>query len=206
MLRYYILYTSTHEHGQSRSPEDTALTIPAILDTAKQRGHTVFRSDFTLNIVAVRAKGSRPGKFDDRMEVWWSAGGVWHGRSYTVTTDPGRHFLQDPLFPSGESILLPGQYKNAYELGDVDECPALVQRGAVKVHRGEGLEDKEIFAGINILCADPRPFTSKPGSALTIGRWSAGCLVFKRPEEYRDFIALLRFIEGPYTVTLIEEM
>jgi len=190
--------------------------LPIILQRVRDAGGAVFeQGDLNLNIVGMRAPNSRAGEFDDRLVVAWRASRVWHLRSYAITTDPGKHYLQEPLSRKGTAILCEGQYRGAYVVGKHKGYHALVQDRPVAVWRDntgdnrlDHLTPEVGVFGINIHCADANPLDGNDALRTKIGRWSAGCQVFQHAHEYRDFMAIVDMAVvhwGPrFTYTLIE--
>jgi hypothetical protein len=124
---------------------------------------------------------------------------------WAVTTRPGTVYLNK----GGCAILVPGQYKGAYQLGlhrQNPQHPALVQRGEMTIYRDSNRNDiaeeggKKVrgFFGINI---------HRAGNDSTfVNDWSAGCQVFKRTAEHADLLRICRhFKVKNFTYTLLHE-
>lgn len=142
------------------------------------------------NIVGIRNANPDADKFDDICWVWWQENGKEVVHFYTITTDPGLHYLQHPIAgTNGTAILVPGQYLNCWQLGmHRGKQFALCQRsGEVKVYRDINRDGKLNF--------DPKTITQgyygidlhNAGLAdpEVVGAWSAGCNVweFHAPHE-----------------------
>ena len=169
---------------------------------------------FNLNIVGVRAKTHRANKFDDTLMVIYRNKVLeWEVQTYQITTDPGLHHLRNPSNVKGTAILVPGQYRSVYQLGDHKGNPALVQWGGkVKVYRDrdkDGMLDMdpgnidEGYFGINIHQA------RSTGETFKVNRWSAGCQVFKNVTAIKSFLEVCSRAEqifgNSFTYTLLEE-
>ena len=102
-------------------------------------------------------------------------------RTWTVTTTPGKFYRHQPLSKLGCAVLVPGQYRDAYQLGFHQNKPAhltLVQTGGkVRPYRDN---DRDYYAaepkvveeghfGINL------HRTHVAGATPRIASWSAGC-------------------------------
>lgn len=110
--------------------------------------------------------------------------------NWVATTEPGYHFTHDPVNSKGAARIDFGQYK-AWQVdmhnGDHE---ALVQVGAIKVHRDlnkDGMRpgdtpDEGLF-GINQHWGYDLP---------SVGRASAGCLVGQSCESHREFMKLIK--------------
>lgn len=189
--------------------------VPVLLDYLDTLGHAVFTSGIlNLNIVGIRtaSEHSEPNSFDDRMCVVYKDDQGWVSRTWQITTDPGRYWLQHPMNINGTAILCPGQYRGSHVIAKHrGQYDALCQRGgAVKVFRDRNKNTvidmepgtmTEGMYGINI---------HKAGAiSERVDRWSAGCQVFSHEADFLAFMALCRKsaeIYGPrFTYTLIDE-
>jgi hypothetical protein len=185
---------------------------PRILDHVAALGHAVFeKGAYNLNIIAVRKRGGVVDRFDDLLHVVAKDGdGRWFDDVWPITTDPGIASLTDPArHPDGTAQLKTGQYRGAYELGLHKGKPALVARGAMPVRRdddGDAVLDPDRDGsawGINVHRAGK--------SSTTVGRWSAGCMVFAQEDAFLEFLDLcaLQVKHNPtwrtFTLTLVDE-
>jgi len=192
--------------------------LPLILRVVETAGHAVFTTgELNLNLVGVRSPTQVSDQFDDRLHaVWRDFRGEWVERSWRITTDPGAYYLQHPMRSDGTAILAPGQYRGAYIVGRHKGYPALQQDRPVMVFRDGNadahldytkLQPAPASSRINIHAADLDPFDSTDRERAGVGRWSAGCQVFARADDYRQFWKLVersaaRF--GPrFTYTLV---
>jgi len=193
-------------------------TILKRIEVAMKRlGYVLFtndRRDLNLNLIGVRNADPTTDLFNDAMHVLWRYQGEWQHRQYRITTDPGRHYLLNPLArTSGTAILKPGQYRGAYMIGTHVNHRALVQQGnAVTVYRDsnrdhflntEGSPEQTGYFGINIHRAHPTR------TATVVHNWSAGCQVFADPIEFTAFMQLVQEASGiwgnRFTYTLLTE-
>jgi len=173
------------------------------------------KGDYNLNIVGIRNShtGNRStNKFDDVICVYYKVGGMWKDECFGATTDPGSHWLVNLLNPNGTAILVPGQYRGAYQIGlHQGKYSALVQAKPVKVFRDKDRDldyDKDPryiqtgFFGINIHRA------SKHTVSRLVDRWSAGCQVIASPTDFSRFMNICRKAfnrwGNSFTYTLIE--
>ncbi|MGI4864438.1 MAG: hypothetical protein ACRYFZ_11005 [Janthinobacterium lividum] len=136
-------------------------------------------------------------------------------KAWIITTTPGNFYLQQPLSKAGCAVLMPGQYKGAYQLGfhqNKPAHPALVQVGAkVRAYRDN---DRDIYAeetkvieegffGINI------HRSNMVGATPRIANWSAGCQVFQRKTDHDELLRLCEHFRADckncYTYTLLRE-
>lgn len=193
-------------------------TANDIVARMQELGHVVFKGQDNINIIGIRAKVGRPNYFDDRIMVieerHWQ--GVkepaWSARDWPATTDPGLHWLHEPMNVKGTAILVPGQYRGAWVMGlHRGKYEALVQDKPVKVWRDRDLDDEldmdgqidEGLFGINIhRASDAHP-------SPTVDKWSAGCQVFQSPVDFAEFMMIVNRsamkFGRRFTYTLLDE-
>lgn len=190
-------------------------TLGQIQNTLESKGYVWFEDssnkEYDVNIVGIR--NSEPGNevtnlFDDFITISYKKNGYWKYFEWPATTDPGRKGVLQFGNPNGVARLVPGQYRGAYGLGlHRGKYEALRQYGPVKVYRDDNKdlvfdENKiqEGHFGINI---------HKAGvDSRVVENWSEGCQVFKRAQDFEDFMVICRraaAIHGnSFTYTLIE--
>lgn len=168
---------------------------PKVIATLRRLGYRIYEKPFELNIIGSRGLETTANAFDDTLYVLFkNAQHRWESYSYTVTTDPGTYWLKNPMQVNGTAILKQGQYVDAYKIGlHRGQYKALVQAKSVTVLRdydrnamldfNNGKESKGLF-GINIHRA------SIHGVTKTVGKWSAGCQVFEKNEDFIHFMSL----------------
>ena len=176
-----------------------ALTLDAVRATFRKKGYAFFdQGDYNLNFFGVRRENMLSDRFDDYLgAVYKDTQRRWRLKIWPATTDPGRYWLERPQNPAGTAILVPGQYRGAYQVGKHQgKYTALCQAGPVRVWRDNNLDQivdygprggsvySGIF-GINIHRTNPY------GESYLVGQWSAGCQVFQRAS---DFDALMRLV------------
>ena len=188
-------------------------TKELIEKTMRQKGYVYFGSekDYNLNIVGVR--NSEPGLqvtnlFDDLMTVSYVINGSWIYREWLITTDPGRKGVMNFQNKRGVARLVPGQYRSAYGIGyHKGQYEALTQIREMKVYRdadkdmvyNESKIQEGLF-GINI---------HKAGiDSKFVENWSEGCQVFKRQQDFNEFMRICREASkrfgNTFTYTLLE--
>jgi len=134
---------------------------------------------------------------------------------YSITTDPGKYWLENPINPKGTAILVPGQYLGTWKLGKHQgKYEALVQRKPVKVWRDNNKDSvidypyahaqvSEGYFGINIHRSNPYD------KSYVVDRWSAGCQVFQAIDDYKEFMDLCKSSSDLYgnsfSYTLVTE-
>jgi len=168
-----------------------------------------------LNIIGVRRDNQGSNTFDDFLLVMYREEELMVNHRWQVTTDPGKYWLMYPINPKGTAVLVPGQYRGTWQLGKHQgKYEALVQRKPVKVYRDNSKDEvidynnivtlvDEGYFGINIHRSNPYD------QSYEINKWSAGCQVFKKVDDFNAFMDLCRDsakVYGPnFTYTLIDE-
>ena len=168
-----------------------------------------------LNILGVRRNNSGTNKFDDFIAVLYKDENLNPVcKVYPITTDPGEYWLKNPINPKGTAVLVPGQYRGAWKIGKhQNNYTALVQRKKVKVWRDNNRDEvidyqqlkliNEGYFGINIHRSNP--YTQ----SFLVNRWSAGCQVFQKIDDYKEFMELCKLSADLYgnsfSYTLITE-
>lgn len=199
-------------------PSPGTPTLQKILAAMSRKGYVVMTQPYQLNIVGVRNALPEPNRFDDFVTVFFKeTSGSWTFRAYPATTDPGTHFLLQPMNVDGTAIVVPGQYRDAYAIGThragkPSQHTALVQRGDIVVVRDPNKDDRLDFAGktpirgkfyINIHRA------SATGTSTVVNTYSAGCQVFANASNFDQFMAMChrhsQMYGNKFTYTLLDE-
>jgi len=162
-----------------------------------EKGYAFFdnHKSYNLNIIGVRrVEGATPNKFDDTIAVIYrNKQKDWEVFTAPITTDPGYYWLEDPMNVKGTAILVPDQYRGVYKIDlHLGKYEALCQRGGeVRVYRDDDrdrrhdMDESTIdtgYFGINIHRAGRR--------STQVNKWSAGCQVFSRSDEFATFMDL----------------
>ena len=168
-----------------------------------------------LNIIGVRRDNQGTNTFDDFLLVMYREEELMINHRWQATTDPGKYWLKNPINPKGTAVLTPGQYRGTWQIGKHQgKYEALVQRKPVKVYRDNSKDEiidynnistvvDEGYFGINIHRSNPYD------QSYAINKWSAGCQVFKKVDDYKEFMKLCndsaKIYGNSFTYTLIEE-
>ena len=181
----------------------------------KDKGYAWFtKGSYNLNIIGIRSNNNKvTDKYDDILVIDYNTDNGHKRVCYTITTEPGKYYMQNLCNPKGAAILVPGQYRGCWQIGlHHGKYKALCQRKAVKVYRDNNKDmiynmtpksiDKGIF-GINI------HRSNKTCICDTIDKYSAGCQVFDDPVEFNAFMRLCetqrKLYGNTFTYTLINE-
>tara|TARA_R110001592_G_scaffold192795_6_gene439779 strand:+ start:1711 stop:2325 length:615 start_codon:yes stop_codon:yes gene_type:complete len=193
-------------------------TREQIESVVKSKDYKWFENgDYNLNIVGVRnseTKGKVTNKFDDCITLSYKVDGEWQFHCFNATTDPGTHWVENPMMEIGVAILKPGQYRSSHKLRlHAGKYLALGQQKNVTVYRDADRDDTYdldenntttgLF-GINIHRA-----TSLKGKKSTyVGKWSAGCQVIAENDDWHAFLDVCQTARDTwsnnFTYTLVE--
>jgi hypothetical protein len=191
-------------------------TLQQIIKTAENKGYTIDRRPFKLNIIGVRnAKATNQNTFDDQIAYfYYDNNGQLRGKVAVGTTDPSTYWLNQPMNVKGAAVLKSGQYKDAYAIGlHKGQYTALVQVKPVTTIRDNDRNAViNYFAptttglyGINIHRA-----TLNKKNEAQIGKDSAGCQVFRDVADYNEMIDLAKKSRDKYgnkfSYILIDEL
>lgn len=166
-------------------------TYEDIINIYSKKGYNFFDGNkpFNVNIFGIRTK-TDTDDFDDYLGVAFRDGDLepvvylW-----PATTDPGRHWLNNPLNNKGTAIVVPGQYPGVWEIGKHQgKYTALRQKGNIKVYRDNDKDNEHDldsstiqegkYYGINCHRSNPK------SESYMVNKWSAGCQVFKKVDDF----------------------
>lgn len=190
----------------------TSEQIQHVLD---QKAYRFFDGNkpYNLNIIGIRSNVETANQFDDWLYLLFRNDQLeMECHEFAITTDPGAHWLKNPLSDKGTAILVPDQYKGSHCIGlHQGKYEALKQKAPVKVWRDnnqddildkDGPIDEGIF-GINI------HRSNAGGSSQVVEKWSAGCQVFQNVNDFNRFMDICRkaadLYGNSFTYTLLEE-
>jgi hypothetical protein len=178
--------------GDSMPPEP----LPPVLQHAKEMGYKIWDEPYRLWLFGIRSKNSQSNSFDDTLGCYYATeDGGWVSYFWPGTTDPGTYWLENPSRVEGTAILVEDQYLDTWKIDlHAGKYEALCQRaGEVKVYR-DGNKDDQLdedpntimkgYFGINI------HRSSISGESSVVDKWSAGCQVFKRLDDFNKMMKL----------------
>lgn len=182
----------------------------------EQKGYVWFtRGNYNLNIIGVRSNNNKKvtNIYDDVLVVDYNTNSGHKRVLYTITTEPGKYYINNLCNAKGAAILVPGQYRGCWQIGlHHGKYKALCQKKEVKVYRDNNKDmiydmntktiDKGIF-GINIHRSNESYVRN------TVDKYSAGCQVFNNNIEFTAFMRLCeeqrKLYGNSFTYTLINE-
>ena len=186
----------------------------------ESKGYAFFglenKAAYNVNIIGVRSDEDIFNEFDDALVVIYrDTKKNWEVRSYSITTDPGKIWMEKPMNSKGCAILVPDQYRGVYKIDGHGKTryEALWQRGGeVSVYRDANLNhehDRDAGTittgnyGINI------HRSRSTGESELVNSYSAGCQVFKNASDFKDFMKLVNKsadkFGNSFTYTLLNE-
>jgi hypothetical protein len=193
------------------------ITIEKLLAAMERNQYRIFNGELNLNIIGVRHKNTRANTFNDVLCVLFEESGIWQLEQYKCTTDPGIYYRTNPCNVDGTAIVVPMQHRSLWTFGyHQGKYPALVQNKPVTVFR-DGNKDETIdtdvtnenvikqkgYFGINCHHA------SATRESTQVDKWSAGCQVLAKPNDFECFMALCQQSSkkwgDTFTYTLLEQ-
>lgn len=200
------------------------ITPQTLLQALINKKYKIFSGGpFDLNIIGIRSYSSESDKFDDLICILYKdAKNNWKLEKFEATTDPGKHWLLNPLNSKGTIIMVPGQYLKAFTFGKhgvsgKNPYEALVQCEKIAYVRDNNKDltlDFKLYSDkSNIfydICQTNIHRTSLWKRVLEVGMYSAGCQVIKNIEDFKRFMELCKLqhkygFGKKFTYTLIEE-
>ena len=178
-------------------------------------GYAFFTNgNYNVNIIGVRNPNLVANSFDDTMLCAYKVADQWVLKEWKITTDAGRYWLKHPMNPKGTALLVPHQYRSTYKIDKHSgKYYAVCQRlKEVEVYRDDNKDQILDFNdmtkewgmfGINIHRSNPNT------ESQVVERWSAGCQVFKKVEDFNEFMEICNKARNnwgnTFTYTLIDE-
>jgi len=196
--------------------------LPPVLKHMRSLGYAVFYGEYNLNLFGIRSPARESNSYDDLIGCAYQEGTAWRVHYWPATTDPGKDYLEKGL-EKGTAILVPGQYRGAYQLGNhgPSQYRALVQTGGpVSVYRDANRDSildanssspiESGWFGINIHSSSMDPYNeTRDKTNYPVGRWSGGCQVHATTSGFLEMMQLAElqvYHRGwdKYTYTLLE--
>jgi hypothetical protein len=197
-------------------------TYENVRDLYLSKGYTFREGKYALNLGAIRGKESKSDKFDD---LGWCAYRDENDEPqiqfFWLTTDPGKHWLLNPMNVDGCAIMVPGQYKEVYGAGKhKGEYEAFVQIKPMAYVRDDDKNEtldfslyrdnfKRSFHVFWDIIGSNLHRASKWKIVNLVSNWSAGCMVLQQSKTFDKLIDLrnksITFGYKKWDWTLFEE-
>jgi hypothetical protein len=161
----------------------------------QSKGYIVYDKPGLLNIIGMRTKddGTVTNKFDDIIYAFFrNKNNNWELIEYVVTTTPGFKPKTKEL-PNKVAVLALGQYIDQYKIGlhqgkkdhkCLKYAKSIVHRNDKAGSYNYKASTQEGSFGINI------HRSNKSGSGNNVFNWSEGCQVFKKSNQFDQFMNL----------------
>jgi hypothetical protein len=167
-----------------------------ITDALKKKDFPFFKGDYNLNLIGIRSSERDANTFNDVLVVLYQVNGKQHMHCFSITTDPGVYYRENPINVDGTAVLVPGHYPSCWQIGaHRGKYYALIQAGEMVVYRDDD-NDAEIntdddgkqtgLFGINLHRANEQYTSSQ------VDKWSAGCQVIADPIDFELLMALVK--------------
>jgi hypothetical protein len=160
----------------------------------KEKDYKFFEGDTSINVFAVRCL-TGTDMFDDYVGVAYYSSGELELDLYPATTEPGRHWLLNPLRDSGCAIMKEGQYLGAYAIGGHGrrKYPALRQVKPIPVYRDNNLDKNHDLDESTVDIGIHYTNIHHGYGATLVRKNSAGCIVIQSNQRFNDaFMPLAR--------------
>jgi hypothetical protein len=176
-----------------------------IIKYMQSKNYEIFMGEDKYNIVYVEGlnengtlNNDAPNEFNDRRMVIEIANKIpVIVNQWQATTEPGTYYTENPMNSKGAARIAFGQYK-AWQVGThygggSEPHEALVQVGNITIHRDLNKDFKR--TGDNIYTGDDFFINQHWGFDYPVNDISyagAGCLVGRRREGHREFMAIIK--------------
>jgi hypothetical protein len=198
--------------SQTKRGKEAIELVEKFKSIFSEKGYVFEDGDNEHNVITARdRKSGIAGKFDDKLYLVYKEAGEFLVTSYSVTSEPGWEYLQNPGQPNsdirrkGAAILQPGQWYS-YTIGKHrGKYDAYTQgAGTVTVWRDNNRDTKPDYEnsggvtetgwyGINIHKHSWDASTIESRNAASgIRRTSAGCTIFMYPDEFFSFMKIVK--------------
>lgn len=153
---------------------------------------------YNVNIFGDRNPNTIPNKFDDHVGVAFiGANGEPTCKWWPATTDPGLYWLEHPMYPRGTGIMKPGQYLDCYKIARSPHLgyDVMFQTGPITILLDDDQNDRLNFKSTKeergIFYAHIH-HAADGHASLQVDKWSALCQVFADPDDFADFMRIIR--------------
>jgi hypothetical protein len=172
-----------------------------IFNLCNDRGYALDLQPGAVNIIGIEGMSPSGNPNNDAPDQWNDSIGLLSLVDrvpkmlclYQGTTEPGRYYTMNPLNPGGAARLQLGQHKKLWIVGQHRGYEAMQQVGAATLvrdkNRNAQRDDKvtvERGNGINLHSTSPRFIPS------IVDRFSAGCVVIQRWNEFQQLMKLIK--------------
>lgn len=177
-------------------------TYENIRNAIKRKGYKFFTGDYNVNLVGIRTRNRIINdKWDDYFCLLYQVNGVNKIKVYKdFTVDPGSYYTKVKLLNSkGCAIVVPGQYRGVWKIGKhKGKYTALVQKGYIKVYRDGNKNSTLDMKSSTIMRGMFGINLHHGGNSSRIGKYSAGCQVFRYKSKLNEVLSICRKASSRY--------
>lgn len=165
-----------------------------ILKTFESKNYKFFKSPYSVNVFGIRMK-TNTNLFDDYICVaYYNDKNEFILEKFEATTEPGIHWLKNPMRKSGCAIMVCGQFLRSFVLGPhgKKKYKAGRQCEEIPVYRDNNRDSNHDLNEDSIEIGIFYTNIHHGWSAATVNRNSAGCQVIKSKSRFENtFIPLI---------------
>ena len=178
---------------------------PPLLQKVEMHQFKVFDSaDYDLNIIGVRnVLNPQINRFDDEIHIIYRLDGNWVDEWGPATTDPGLYYLEKEDYrQDGVAVMMhPQQCRGAYRIdyhnkgNRTKRYFCLRQHKSVKIWRDNNLNKRADYEGpiyTGVYYLNIHRSSKHKGGSNYVHNWSAGCQVWKDPNDFKRMMELAR--------------
>ncbi|MDZ8053682.1 MAG: peptidoglycan-binding domain-containing protein [Aulosira sp. ZfuVER01] len=173
-----------------------------IVKYLQAKNYQVFTGARQYNIVYIEGmnedwslNSDTPNQFNDRRIVIEIVEGVPKiVNHWQATTEPGSYYTYNPMNPAGAARIKFGQYKSwavGYH-GNADRHEALIQVAPITVHRDFNKDFQRTGDKLDTGLFQVNQHWGYDAPVNDIKNASAGCLVGRRRDGHREFMAIIK--------------
>tara|TARA_R110000796_G_scaffold68648_6_gene157177 strand:- start:367 stop:960 length:594 start_codon:yes stop_codon:yes gene_type:complete len=158
-----------------------------IQDVYKEKGYKFFTGDMSVNVFAIRCE-TGTDSFDDLVGLAYYNAGNLTVDLYKGTTEPGQHWLKNPMREEGCAIMKEGQYLGVYKVGPHggSQYEACRQYGPISVYRDNNKDGKHDLDDTTVQTGVFMTNLHHGYSSWRVHKNSAGCIVIQNKDEFFD--------------------
>ncbi len=186
----------------------------------KSKGYKFFTGRYNINLFGIRSANQQSDSFDDKVGMIYQNE---HDETiileFDATTDPGLYWMLHPIVKKGTAIMLPGQYRGAYQIGrhrNYIGFRQIKEMAYVRDNNKDSILDfnlmndptKVIWA---IIYSNIHRTNDRGIKSTLVGKWSAACQVLADSDDFDVMLEVAQTAIDDYgfansfTYTLFEE-
>lgn len=190
------------------------ITPQQIYNAYKAKGYSFYNSTLpdviNANIFGIRdRKGEMDAYCDYLGVIWRTRDGELKMRIWNASTKAGSYYFKNPMNGKDTCIIKEGQYKGAYQIGTYHGYKALRQIKPIQYYSDSNRNAVADYIESSVHTAIRQTHIHKSGvDSKIVWNWSAGCQVFKRECDFKEFMGIIdksaKYYGDTFTYTLFE--